>query len=220
METKLALDYIRSDAATEWDTNPQGAWEYGFGEFDPTLRRIRVFVPMGTFANKAWMPGGKTPDNRLKGLSVSADGGAPTKMFAAVRRWVAPRDGFISIDGTLTHAAKDGDGVQGTICSSRAGVLGAWTAAGGQAQTRIPRVAVKRGEVIDFTVDCRENPRNDAFKWVPVIKMDRAAGLPADAVVEWDAQKNFTGEARARRLTSWEKFAQVLLETNELTYVN
>src|SRR5579859_3924455 len=30
-ETKLALDYIRSDAMSEWQTNAPAAWDYGYG---------------------------------------------------------------------------------------------------------------------------------------------------------------------------------------------
>ncbi len=219
-ETKLALDYLRSDALTEWQTNAPAAWEYGYGLYDSGTRRTRLFVPMGAFANRTWQPGNKQPDEKLKGLNLTPTGGTPGKPYAVIRRWTSPRDGFISIEGTLAHPAREGSGVQGHIVSNRSGELGSWVAFGNQAATFIPRLAVKKDETIDFVVDCRDNPKNDTFKWAPVIKMEPKPNQAADAVVAWDAQKDFNGDMRARRLSPWEKFAQVLLETNELTFVN
>jgi Protein of unknown function (DUF1553)/Protein of unknown function (DUF1549)/Planctomycete cytochrome C len=220
IEVRLALDYLRSDVSTEWQTNAASAWQYGYGQHDPSVHRTKFFVPLGNFANRAWLPGGKNPDARLKGLALTADGGTPNKMFAVIRRWVAPRDGLISIEGTLNHPGGEGDGVEGWIISNRFGELGRWVAYKSQAQTSLPRVQVKRGDFIDFVVDGRMNPNNDTFKWAPHIKMEQAPNLPNDCVMEWNAQKDFNGEAQVRRLNSWEKLAQVLLETNELTFVN
>lgn len=220
IEMKLALDYLNSDAAAEWQTNAQSAWEYGFGAFDPATKHTKVFAPMGTFTNRAWQPGGKIPDPRFKGLALTVDGGTPIKSLAVIRRWTSPREGFISIEGTLIHPSKDGDGVEGRIVSSRSGELGSWIASTNRAQTRLLHVYVKRGDVIDFITECRENPRSDTFKWAPVIKMEPAANLAPQSIMAWNAQRDFSGELRARRLSSWEKFAQVLLETNELTFIN
>ena len=222
VEMQLAREYLSSDAATEWQTTPQAAWEYGFGEYDFTMKRLKQFVPMGNFANRTWMPGGKNLDVSLRGLGITPDGGNPGKPYAVVRRWTSPRDGFISIEGTLSHPTKDGDGVQGHIVSSR--TAGNWEAGlptEADVPTKLPRVHVSRGETIDdFVTDCRENPRSDNFKWAPNLKMEPIEGLPAEAIMEWRAQRDFSGETRARRLSPWEKFAQVLLETNELTFVN
>jgi hypothetical protein len=220
IELELAQNYMRSDATTEWQTTAQSAWEYGYGQFDPVTRRTKLFFELNSFANNVWQPGGKTLDARLKGMTLSAEGGAPGKPFAVIRRWIAPRDGFISIDGALVHESSDGDGVQGRIVSNRLGELGNWVVFKSQAATKLPRVAIKRGETIDFIVECRDNPRSDAFKWPPVIKMEPGPNMPNNCVMEWRAQKDFSGDAQARRLNPWEKFAQVLLETNELTFVN
>ena len=39
-------------------------------------------------------------------------------------------------------------------------------------------------------------------------------------VVEWNAEKDFSGMVAEKHMEAWEKFAQVLLETNEMTFVN
>ncbi len=219
-EMGLALDYLRSDAATEWVTNAPAAWSYGYGEYNPDLRRLKYFVPMAAFANNTWTPGNKAPNNRLKGLNLTADGGTPAKEVAVIRRWTSPRDGVIAIEGTLSHGAKNGDGVEGWIVSGRAGELGNWVAFNSQAETKLTWFHVAKGEVIDFVIDGRADGANDAFKWPVSIKMARAADMPKEDIVDWDAQKDFSGEVEGRRMTPWEKFAQVLLETNEMMFVD
>ena len=37
---------------------------------------------------------------------------------------------------------------------------------------------------------------------------------------EWAAVKDFSDGSKNDRLGTWEKFAQVLLETNELSFIN
>ena len=50
--------------------------------------------------------------------------------------------------------------------------------------------------------------------------MERTPGVSPTAIAEWNAQKDFTGDAPAKRMTTWDKYAQVLLEANELAFVN
>ena len=91
VELKLALEYLRSDAAAEWQTNAQAAWEYGYGTFDSATGHVRFFAPMGNFANRAWQPGGKVTDPRLKTLSLTAEGETTANEFGVIRRWVFAR---------------------------------------------------------------------------------------------------------------------------------
>ena len=207
-------------AATEWQTTPKDAWSYGYGEYDSLNRRTKYFTPMTSPANNTWQPSPAASDPRLKGIYLGANGGEPGETFAVIRRWTAPRDGFIAIDSTLGHGSTDGDGVQSRILSSRLGQVTGATAFHSQTPIKVARLQVKLGDAIDFVTDCRENPRNDGFTWPVRIKMEPGPGAAAEAVTEWDAQKDFSNEAPARRLNVWEKFAQVLLETNELTFVN
>ncbi len=217
-ELQLAMDYLRADASAEWVTNASESWSYGYGEFNPAAGRIKYFAPMGRFANKTWTPGNKQPNPRLKGLNLTADGGTPAKEVAVIRRWTSPRDGYIQIEGTLSHGAKNGDGVEGRVVSLRAGQLGDWTAFNGQADTKVTWFHVARGEVIDFVTDGRADGANDGFKWAVNIKM--LPGKRSGGVEAWDAQKDFSGQMEGRRMTPLEKFAQVLLETNEMMYVD
>jgi hypothetical protein len=83
---------------------------------------------------------------------------------------------------------------------------------GNKVATQIPRVLVKRGDTIDFLVAGK-----GAFAWAPVI---RFAGAKPGEPAEWSAEKDFSQKMASKHLEAWEKLAQVLLETNELTFVN
>jgi hypothetical protein len=83
---------------------------------------------------------------------------------------------------------------------------------------------VKQGDSIDFIVDCNANFANDHFKWAPVIKPKEttAAGDSPEYAREWSAAKDFAGppEPPPKPLSPWEKYAQVLLLSNEFMFVD
>ena len=86
---------------------------------------------------------------------------------------MSPVSGTLNIEGTLRHgqpAVPYGDGVRGHIVSSRHGELASWSVNGSSAETKLNGIKVEKGETIDFMVDARTDPENDAFSWAPVIK--------------------------------------------------
>ena len=71
---------------------------------------------------------------------------------------------------------------------------------------------VKRGDTIDFIASSITSGKGAQFGWAPAIKMEGGG--------EWAAIKDFSDGSKNDRLGTWEKFAQVLLETNELSFIN
>ncbi len=82
----------------------------------------------------------------------------------------------------------------------------------------VGRVDVKRGETIDFVLDCRSNDGFDSFEWSPAI---RVVGNPPAGLhkASWDARADFHGP-ETPPLSPWESYAQALLLTNEFLYVD
>ena len=217
LEIKVARNYLDTNRDEGGTDAPAAAWEYGCGEYDPVARRMRDFLPMTVFSDGAWHPDQKLNDRKANGARLTAEGGFPGQVYAVIRRWVAPRDGVISVSGTLTHRGQNGDGVMARIVSSRAGELAHYIGFKNAVETQLARVAVKRGDAIDFETDRRSNPRDDQFTWMPVIRL---AAQDGSEVGRWDAQKDFTGTTPVKHLSVWEKYAQALLETNEMAFVN
>jgi hypothetical protein len=82
----------------------------------------------------------------------------------------------------------------------------------------VERVEVKQGDTIDFSVDLRGSFDSDSFLWSPKVRYLEAAGGKGES---WNARADFAGPSKQlRTLTAWEKYAQVLLFSNELMFVD
>lgn len=212
-ESALGERFIRNQTELRL---PANAWRFGRGELND-VGRVTSFAPFVHGSKGGWHPALQFPDpeHGNSHLKISASGGhaGPDAQHAAVRRWTAPHDGVISIEGALSHDQNRGDGVRGRIVTGRTGVLGEWLSFNGKVPTNVTRYEVKRGEVIDFAVDCRGGDSFDSFTWAPVIRCLE----PSPAT--WNAAAEFTAPA-PDRLSPWEEYAQVLLLTNEFMFVD
>ncbi len=215
IEARLATEFIQRETASLNTNAGSDAWEYGYGEYDPAQHRMKSFVQMNNFKGNAWSVTGKQA-LKIGPVALTPRGGRPGNgaAFAAVRRWTARRDGFVGISGMLAQQSRDpADQVAGWIISSGTGqLLGPVRVQGTKIPTQLPRVLVRRGDTLDFVVAGR-----GAFAWAPVVRLENPkAGEPA----EWNAERDFSQKVAEKHLEPWEKLAQVLLETNELSFVN
>jgi hypothetical protein len=185
---------------------------------------VKEFTSFTHFVGNTWQPGPKLPDAKTAFVMLTANGGHPGNdaQHAAIRRWTSPIDGVVKISGTLAHHEKEGDGVRARIVSSRRGELASWNVFQSEAQTSLENVEIKRGETIDFVVDCRGGDLCDSFAWAPMIRVADAPGVAGnDAPEVWNAATNFGGpEKIVRSISPWEKYVQVLLESNEFVFVD
>jgi hypothetical protein len=212
-ELALANEFLAAGVIEKVEVKA-GPWSYGYGEVGPD-GRLAAFTPLPHFTGSAWQGGPSRPDARTGWVWLEAKGGhaGNDAAHAAVRRWTAPKSGTLSISGTLAHKRTEGDGVRGRIVHSARGTLAAWRLHNLEAETSLKGLAVKQGETIDFVVDLGEKNEItwDEFFWAPVLKMDGGG--------EWSAAGQFAGPASAA-LGAWEKFAQVLLLSNEFVFVD
>ena len=192
-------------------------WQYGTGEFRGAgeTGRVESFTPFAVFVADRWQGGSVLPASRSGKAVLRAAGGEPGERTdqAVIRRWVSPVSGKLEIEGTLQHsqpAVPYGDGVRGRIVSSRQGELASWWVNGSTAETKLTGIDIEKGETISFVVDARHDPENDAFVWAPVIKCGERT---------WSAKNDFAGPA-PEPLSIWARYAQVLFETNEFSFVD
>jgi mono/diheme cytochrome c family protein len=221
-EVALAKRFLSAQNPTN-DAKVLPRWEYGWGEFDAQTKRTKSFKALTHFSSYAWQGGTNLPDPKLGWVLLNADGGHPgdDAQHAAIRRWIAPRDGVISITGELHHPEDKGDGVRARVISSGSGVAGEWTAFHKKTSTPVNELRVKRGDTIDFITDCRESVSHDSFAWAPQIKYVSPTRAPEEPT-EWDARAGFAGppKEKPKSLDPWQKYAQVLLLANETMFVD
>src|SRR5262249_30318867 len=158
----------------------------------------------------------KLPDAELGYIQLFDNGGhtGRDQKHAAIRRWIAPRAAVVLIKGSLARPAEAGDGVEGIIVSSRSGeITRAVAEPKATVEIKAEQIEVKAGDTLDFLVDCRGNDNSDSFTWTISIETDGAA---------WNSHAGFRGPQPAppAPLSAWEKYAQVLLETNEFVFVD
>ncbi|MGV3719794.1 MAG: PSD1 and planctomycete cytochrome C domain-containing protein [Actinomycetota bacterium] len=223
-EVTLGLSFLKKIAAEkEAPVAETTAWQYGYGEYDPSAKKLKAFVNLPHFSGQSWQGGPQIPDPKIGWVFLNPQGGHPGNdlQHSAIRRWVAPRDMTVRIRGTVQHPSDQGDGVQALVVSSRAGMVGSWVAKNSSAQTAVDRVDVKRGDTIDFVLECRTSPSFDGFTWAPSVEVVTENG-PGGFQSAWSASADFAGPAKEqpKPLTPWEAYAQALLLTNEFIYID
>ncbi len=204
---------------------PENQWRYGYGEYNEAARQLKNFTALPHFNGKAWQGGPKWPDAKLGWAQLTAEGGHAGNdlQHAVVRRWLAPRDCVVSIEGRIEHTTTAGDGVRAFIWHSRAGQLRTVTVHNSTEDLRVASTAMKAGDTIDFIVDYRANLNSDEFKWAPVLtELNTAVAVAPVKASQWNATKEFSGPVTTppASLKPWEQLAQVLFSANEFYFVD
>ena len=224
-EAREDLEFLRTSGAAREEPALASIWQYGFGGYDAATKRVAGFTPFANKDKTKFQAGKEFPDATLGYVSLSAAGGHPGRdeKHAAIRRWIAPVDGFVSVSGALKHAATEGDGVRGRIVSSRRGILGEWVVKSNEVATGVAELEVRAGDTVDFVTDLFVTQDHDSFAWAPVIKRLRPpTGAAENGGGLWSAAADFSlkGATPVARLGVWEKLAQVLLLSNEFAFVD
>jgi mono/diheme cytochrome c family protein len=219
---------LLAEATTPESKPLQGSWQQGYGSADPAVARRAAFTPLPYFdaPTKRYQGARVFPDPEHGYVSVTASGGHPGAGLAkaSIRRWIAPIDGEFGIEGEISIGAKvSGDGIRARVISSRTGQLGEWIvdrSNGVSARIALPKVSVKAGEILDFTVDCRETTTSDGFRWVPTIRLlVMPEKAPKGMQTVWDSQADFKAPPPPK-LSPLEQMAQALIITNEFMFID
>jgi hypothetical protein len=209
-ETQRALAYVAAYPKNDLVHPESQAWQYGFGAFDSTAKQVKDFTPMPTFDGKTFRAAGVMLD------ATGGDSGADSKQ-STVRRWVAPLDGEVRITAELYHSDPKSEGVTARVLSSRAGLLGEWTAHQQAVCTDLAKIRVNKGDALDFIVSSVNGKETGAYQWSPSIVMP-GVDMPAmpGMARRWDARVDFSDpNSQLKPLSAWEELAQAILLSPE-----
>ena len=197
---------------------PPVIWAYGTGAYDSAQEQLTDFQPLPHFSNATWHSGDPKVD-----ASLTASGGHADNDLSRVviRRWISPVEANVSVTGTIGHENDKGDGVRAVIVSSRSGELAAFNLRKSSVEIKLNDIHVQKGDTFDFVVLCRTNATGDEFTWSPVIReqKEKEDETEESEHSEWSASEDFSGPP-PEPLTPKEKYAQVLLLTNEFAFVD
>lgn len=201
-------------------------WQYGIGKLEFGGAGVKDFKAFDHFTSEAWQMGVEYPGSDLGYARLWSDGGHTSSRadLDVVRRWTAPADGVVKITGQVSQREAVGDGVNAFIVSSRRGVLGRWHVRQSSAQTDFKDIAVEFGESIDFVCDLGTSHEGDTFKWIPVVAYTsiRPRAGQGEVLQTWRAKADFKKSFAPipRSPTNWEQYVQVLLQANELHFID
>ena len=91
------------------------------------------------------------------------------------------------------------------------------------AEAKVGPITLKKGETIDFVTSIDKSLNNNDFNWSPIIKVAGAAdGADGRGANGLGCEDGFRRPAvdPVKPLTPWEKYAQVLLLSNEFMFVD
>ena len=227
-QLKTGLAFVataQNEATNSQPKSPPSAWQYGYGEFDEATKHIKTFTVLPYFTDDAWQGGPTLPDAKLGWAQLNANGGHAGNdlQHAVIRRWVSPIDGTVSVQGKIVHERVPGEGIKAKIVFSRHGLLKEWTLHNNSAEASVPSIEVKKGDTLDFYVSIAVTLNSNDFQWVPTIQAQGKEFVDANGYAkEWNAKKEFGGTPSfpSKPMTPLEKFAQVLLLSNEFMFVD
>lgn len=220
-EISAAQGFLRSGVASR-NAPSTAEWQYGWGSADPAVsaaERFKAF-PFWDTRRQAYQFSKLFPHPKHGYTRLTATGGHPGASDATILRWTAPEDGPFSVTGMLRHATEKGDGVHAQIIHSRLGVVGDFIGYNTNQMTRVIKVQVEAGDMIDFVTDCREATLSDSYRWTPTIKkLGMAETMEPGVKAVWQAEMDFDGPPPTP-LTPLAQLAHALLMTNEFLFID
>jgi hypothetical protein len=213
-EIALGQAFVEAEMPESEIAEMTGPWSYGYGPYDEKSGGVTEFRPLPHWTGTSWQGGNSLPDRNLGWASLNAAGGHPARQFAVVRRFTVPADGTLTFRGSLKHSSEQGNGVRGTVFSSRQGRLDSWLAKNRELRTGSKPVSVQAGETLDFIVDCQSEESFDGLTWPVTLQIESAGSRTIVKSLD-----QFQGKPEPP-LNSWEQYAQVLLLSNEFAFVD
>lgn len=198
------------------------SWAYGYGQVDTPNQRLIDFteLPYKTVTHR--QGGESLPDAKLGWVHITARTihTGNDLQHSAVRRWIAPGEGKVSIRSIAKHVHEQGDGVRGILLSSRHGILKSQVVAHAEEAFHVENVAVQEGDTIDFIAELHGSLSYEDLDWVPDVDWTPlSASVGASVVRNWNGADDFPRSLRIP-LSPLEQLAQMLLVSNEAFFVD
>lgn len=140
--------------------------------------------------------------------------------LGVIRRYTAPQNEKVTLEGRIRHNSKQGDGVTFSIQTNGKQIY-ASTQLNSQQRHGPHSIKLNAGDVIDLIATPGRTSSFDSFEWTAKIqsepKQDKGQGS------ERDTTKHFSGPFEIEKIQSMdrlEQLAQILILSNEFAFID
>ncbi len=223
-ELTASVQFIEQSPEDVQSKSIKPTWQYGYANYNAKekthdLSKLKKFP---YFSGSYFQGSDKLPDkkNDLGWLRLTATGGhAGSRKYCTVCRWTSPDDGVVSVTGTLKHSPHQGDGIQATLYGP-VGKVKHWKAHQNKTETNVKNILVKKGEQLNFVVDFNSQNGWDSYRWSPVIILKTSKKKNRQRFSSKDSFPKTTQKKKTlQKYGAWERYAQVLLMSNEFLFI-
>lgn len=216
-EQQIANQFLVRSASQTGSTN-RDVWRYGYGpltELNGAPTDDQFFRPLPHWTGQFYQMSEEFPDPVGKHIRLTATSGHPgiNNDHAVIRRWIAPNDGEVNVNGTIKHSREKSDGVIAAVRSGE--TFETFEVCRSEAKTLVKRIPVKAGDCIDFITAPGKTTSSDSFSWTCLV-----VGVRGDLTGKtWRSNTEFASPPPPA-LTPIAQLAQALLLTNEFLYLD
>ena len=204
--------------------DPRSLWSYGTA----TVSSEREWQPsdfsaLRQYRDGRWQASDEFPTTAPFGHAYLGKAGGHTtsdSSLGVIRRYTAPQNETVTLEGSVRHSSKEGDGVTFSIQANGKQVY-ASTQLNSQESHGPHSIKLDAGDVIDLVATPGRTSSFDSFEWTAKIHLEQAHAQGQGA--ERDTFKHFSGPFEIEKIQSLdrlEQLAQILILSNEFAFID
>lgn len=222
-ELASALEFLQSPVQIPKPIiDPRSLWSYGIVQMAQGNNDLPSdFSSFQRHRDGRWQAADEFPTKAPYGHAFLGKSGGHTTSdpsLGVVRRYTAPQNETITLEGRISHNTDKGDGVIFSI-HSHGQQLFRSTRLNSQQNHGPHTIRLKTGDTIDLIARSGPTSSFDSFEWTAKIQVTETQG----EISERDTLKHFSGPFEIDQLASLdrlEQLAQILLLSNEFAFID
>lgn len=202
--------------------DPRSLWSYGTATVSSKQEwQISDFSALEQYRDGRWQASDEFPTTAPFGHAYLGKNGGHTTSdpsLGVVRRYIAPQNETVTLEGRIRHNSDQGDGVTFSIHANGQRLYES-TQLNSQQKHGPHSIKLKAGEVIDLIATSGPTSSFDSFEWTAKMQIVPAQGQKA----ERDTMKHFSGPfatEKIQALDRLEQLAQILILSNEFAFID
>ena len=204
--------------------DPRSLWSYGTATMLPEGEgQPSDFSALKQYRDGRWQASDEFPTTAPFGHAYLGKTGGHTTSdpsLGVIRRYTAPQNEKVTLEGKIRHSSKQGDGVTFSIQTNGKQIYES-TQLNSQQRHGPHSIKLNAGDVIDLIATPGRTSSFDSFEWTAKIQSKPEQGKGQGS--ERDTIKHFSGPFEIEKIQSLdrlEQLAQILILSNEFAFID